>query len=151
MVASPLPLRIVELDAIRSLAAAGIAVIAVGGGGIPVIEKEGGLEGVAAVIDKDRASALLAAKLEAPCLIISTAVEKACLNFGTPEQQDIDTMTVAEAERYLAEGHFKPGSMKPKIEASVSFLKHGGERVVITSPDKLVEACQGQTGTHIVP
>ena len=152
VVASPAPVRIIELEAITSLIDSGVAVIAVGGGGIPVIEYENGeLHGVAAVIDKDRASAMLAHKLEASHLIISTAVDKAYLNFGTPEQQSIDLATVAEIKGYIAEGHFKPGSMLPKMQSAVRFLERGGERVIITTPENLLEAVHGKTGTHIVP
>jgi carbamate kinase len=142
VVASPLPECIVELDAIKTL---------VGGGGVPVIEKDGQLTGVAAVIDKDRASALLANKLDATHFIISTAVEKVSLHFGTPDQRDIDEMTVAQAKEYMAQGHFKPGSMKPKIESAITFIENGGQRVIITSPEKLLDAVHGKTGTHLVP
>jgi carbamate kinase len=151
VVASPLPECIVELDAIKTLVHAGVAVIAVGGGGVPVIEKDGQLTGVAAVIDKDRASALLANKLDATHFIISTAVEKVSLHFGTPDQRDIDEMTVAQAKEYMAQGHFKPGSMKPKIESAITFIENGGQRVIITSPEKLLDAVHGKTGTHLVP
>ncbi len=152
VVASPAPLRIVELGAITSLIDSGVAVIAVGGGGIPVVENdEGELHGVPAVIDKDRASALLAHKLGATHLIISTAIDKAYLNFGTPEQRAIDQATVAEIRGYMAEGHFKPGSMLPKMDAACKFLERGGERVIITTPENLLEAVHGKTGTHIVP
>jgi len=151
VVASPAPLRIVELEAIRSLIDSGVAVIAVGGGGIPVVEQDGALRGVAAVIDKDRASAMLAHELGASHFIISTAVDKAYLNFGTPDQRPIDLATVAEIKRYVAEGHFKPGSMLPKMQSAVRFLERGGERVIITTPESLLEAVHGKTGTHIVP
>lgn len=151
VVASPLPERIVELDAIKIMIAGGVAVVAVGGGGIPVVEENGALVGVAAVIDKDRASAMLANNLEATHLIISTAVEKVALNFGKPDQTDLDVITVAQAGKYLAEGHFKPGSMKPKMESAIAFIENGGQRVIITSPEKLLEAVHGRSGTHIVP
>jgi carbamate kinase len=151
VVASPNPLRIVELDSIKSLIKAGVAVIAVGGGGIPVIEKDGMLVGTAAVIDKDRASALLANNLDASDLIISTAVDKAYLNYGKPDQKAIDKITVAEAKKYMAEGHFKPGSMLPKMEAAVSFIENGGKHVIITSPEFLVDAVHGKNGTHVYP
>ncbi|MDH3731605.1 MAG: carbamate kinase [Acidimicrobiia bacterium] len=153
VVASPNPLRIVEIDAIRHLLAAGMVVIAVGGGGIPVIaDEEGVLRGVAAVIDKDLASALLANLLDADLLLISTAVEKVSLNFGKPDQTDIDVMTVAEAKAYLAEGsHFAKGSMAPKIQAAVSYLERGGQMVIITDPEHIEEAVAGSTGTRIVP
>lgn len=151
VVASPNPLRIVELGSIKTLVQAGTAVIAVGGGGIPVIEEDGKLRGTAAVIDKDRASALLAQNLGATDFIISTAVEKVSLNFGKPDQQPINTMTVAEARQYMKEGHFKAGSMLPKIEAAVQFLESGGQHVIITDPENLLRAVHGETGTHIVP
>jgi carbamate kinase len=149
VVPSPMPERIVEFEAVQALIEAGVITIAVGGGGIPVVETSDGLRGVAAVIDKDRAGTLLANNLGAPHLIISTAVEKVSLNFGTPEQQDLDVVTVADAKRYMDEGHFAPGSMKPKMEAAITFLENGGERVIITSPEHLLDAVHGTTGTHI--
>jgi carbamate kinase len=152
VVASPMPLEIVEEAAIRSLLEQDVIVVAAGGGGIPVIRKENGdLEGVAAVIDKDWASCLLAKSLAADMFLISTAVDKVAINFGTPEQQDLDEITVAEAKRYTAEGHFAPGSMKPKMEAAIDFLENGGKRVIITQPHLLEDALHGTTGTHIVP
>lgn len=152
VVASPTPIEIVEEVSIRALLDRGTLVVAAGGGGIPVIRKaDGCLEGIAAVIDKDLASSLLARNLGAEMLIISTAVDKVALNFGTDDEQDIDEMTIAEARQYLAEGQFAPGSMKPKIEASIEFLEAGGERVIITQPHLLEEALDGKTGTHIVP
>lgn len=153
VVASPKPLRIVELDAIRRLLDAGMVVIAVGGGGIPVVAGEDGtLRGVAAVIDKDHASSLLATELGADLLLISTAVEKCAKHYGTPHQADIDEMTVAEAEQYLAEGtHFARGSMAPKVEAGVAYLERGGKMVIITDPEHIEEAVAGTTGTRIVP
>ena len=152
VVASPLPLELIEEPAIEALLAQDFIVVAAGGGGIPVIRKENGdLEGVPAVIDKDRASCLLAKNLGAEIFVISTAVDQVSLFFGTPEQRDLDRMTVAEAKQYLDEGHFAPGSMKPKIEAAVDFLEHGGRRVIITRPRLLEEAIHGLAGTHIVP
>jgi carbamate kinase len=147
------PARIVEESTIAQLLDAGTTIIAVGGGGIPVVEDaEGHLHGIAAVIDKDRAASLLGRNVGAEMLLISTAVEKVALNFGTPDQEDIDSMTVAEAEAYLAAGtHFAPGSMAPKIEASIDFLRGGGEVVVITDPEHLQQAVAGETGTRIVP
>jgi carbamate kinase len=109
------------------------------------------LVGTAAVIDKDRASALLANNLDASDLIISTAVDKAYLNYGKPDQKAIDKITVAEAKKYMAEGHFKPGSMLPKMEAAVSFIENGGKHVIITSPEFLVDAVHGKNGTHVYP
>jgi carbamate kinase len=151
VVASPQPLRIVELPSIRRLLEAGTTIIAVGGGGIPVVADESGnLQGVAAVIDKDLASALLANQIDADLFIISTAVEKVALEFGTPRQRWVDHLTLAEARRYLAEGrHFAAGSMGPKIQAVVSYLERGGKEALITDPDNLERAMAGQTGTRI--
>jgi carbamate kinase len=151
VVASPRPKQIVEIEAIRRLLENDIVVIAVGGGGIPVIEdQDGNLAGAAAVIDKDLATSLLACQLKADLLIISTAVERVCLNYKKPDQKDIDRMTLAEAKRYLAEGHFAPGSMKPKIEAIIEFLEAGGKQALITDPQHLVAALEGKSGTWIV-
>jgi carbamate kinase len=152
MIASPQPLRIVERDAIKTLIDAGFIVIGVGGGGIPVVEDEAGmLKGVFAVIDKDRASALLAADLQVDLLLISTAVEKVAINFNKPNQQWLDRMTLSEAKQYHAEGHFLSGSMGPKIEAIIAFLEaspHG--QALITDPPHMVDALEGRTGTWIV-
>src|ERR1039457_3210859 len=147
VVASPQPLRIVELRDIRRLLDAGTVIIAVGGGGIPVAADEAGnLHGVAAVIDKDLASALLAVELGAGLFIISTAVEKVALDFGTPQQRWIDHLTLAEARQYLAEGrHFAAGSMGPKIQAVISYLEQGGTEALITDPDNLAHALAGHT------
>ncbi len=152
VVASPQPLRIVELPAIRRLIDAGTVVITVGGGGIPVVRNaEGNLEGVAAVIDKDRASALLASELGAELLVISTAVEKVALAFGTPEQRWVDRLTLSEAKKYLEEGtHFAKGSMAPKIEACIGYLERGGSEAVITNPENMERALRGETGTRLV-
>jgi carbamate kinase len=150
VVASPMPERIVEIDAIKKLIDSDFIVIAVGGGGIPVIEENGGtLKGTAAVIDKDFASALLAAEIKADIFIITTGVEKVCVNYNKPDQKAVDSMTLAEAEKYLAEGQFPAGSMGPKIEAAIMFLKNGGEKVIITSPEFVEKAVNGQTGTLI--
>jgi carbamate kinase len=150
VVPSPQPVRIVESEVIRHLAAGGYIVIAAGGGGIPVVADEKGLlSGVAAVIDKDLASAVLAAQIGADILVISTAVEKAFLRFGTPDQMAIDTMTAAEARRHIAEGHFAPGSMLPKVEACVHFVEKGGGTAVITCPACLSAALDGRTGTRV--
>ncbi|MGA9078013.1 MAG: carbamate kinase [Acidimicrobiales bacterium] len=150
VVASPRPQRIVELEAIRTLVAAGAIVIGVGGGGIPVVaNSEGDLVGVEAVIDKDLGCSLLARDLDADLFLISTAVEKVALDFGTPAQRWVDHLTLAEARRYLAEGvHFAAGSMAPKIEAIVEFLEHGGRHAIVTDPPNLARALAGQTGTH---
>ena len=150
VVASPRPLRIVESGVIRHLAGGGYVVIAAGGGGIPVVADEKGLlTGVAAVIDKDLASAVLAAQIGADVLVISTAVEKVCLHFGTPRERALDTMTVAEAKRYIGEGHFSPGSMLPKIEACIHFVGQCGGTAVITCPACLSTALDGHTGTRV--
>ena len=152
VVASPEPLEIIEEPVIRHLLEAGIIVVAAGGGGIPVIRGEDGLlEGVAAVIDKDLTSSLLAKNLGAEILVISTAVDRVAINFGKPDQEDIARMTVAEAKAYLEEGQFAPGSMKPKIEAAVDFLENGGQEVIITQPHLIDKAIRGPIGTHIVP
>ncbi len=152
VVASPAPKEIVELAAVKSLLDAGFVVVAAGGGGIAVVDDgTGKLKGAAAVIDKDFASSLLARELGADLFVISTAVEKVCLNYGKPEQRDVDRMTVAEAKRYCAEGHFKPGSMLPKIQAVIAFLEGGGREAIITDPAHLGLALAGKTGTHVVP
>ncbi|MGA3353604.1 MAG: carbamate kinase [Acidimicrobiales bacterium] len=149
VVASPQPLRIVELPAIKALISAGVVVVTVGGGGIPVVADENGdLRGVAAVIDKDLASALLANNLGADLLIISTAVEKVALNFGTPEETQVDHFSLEEAKAYLAEGkHFAKGSMAPKIQAVVNYLSNGGTTAIVTNPENVARALQGETGT----
>jgi carbamate kinase len=153
VVASPLPNEVVELDAVQTLIKAGTVVITVGGGGIPVIRKaDGELEGVAAVIDKDFASSLLARLVNADLFLISTAVEKVAVNFGKPEQKWLDKMTLAEAKQYLAEGtHFAKGSMAPKIQAVIWFLENGGKQALITNPENIGRAIKGETGTLIVP
>ena len=153
VVASPQPKRIVEIDVIRQLLDAGNVVIAVGGGGIPVVaDEEGDLHGVAAVIDKDLASAMLANEVDADLLLISTAVEKCAINFGTPDQEWIDEFTLAEVEQYLEEGtHFAEGSMAPKMRAVVQFIENGGKEALITSPDCIERAVAGETGTRIRP
>ena len=151
VVASPRPVRIVEEPAVKRLIEAGIIVVAVGGGGIPVVADENGnLRGVAAVIDKDFASALLANNIGADLFMISTAVEKVALNFGKPEQRWLDQLSIAEAKQYLAEGtHFAPGSMAPKIQAAIEFIEGGGEKVIITNPENMEKALAGETGTHM--
>jgi carbamate kinase len=156
VVASPIPLEVVEQDAIQTLTNAGNIVIAVGGGGIPVVQNKKGelreLSGVFAVIDKDRATALLAQEIGADLLLISTAVEKVALNFGKPDEKWLARMTLAEAKQYLAEGvHFAKGSMAPKIEAVVSFLENGGKQALITDPANIARALKGETGTFIEP
>ncbi|HUF38652.1 MAG TPA: carbamate kinase [Anaerolineales bacterium] len=152
VVPSPEPREILEVEAIRSLVGQGFVVIACGGGGIPVFyKKDGDLRGVEAVIDKDLASALLADSVGADLFLVATAVDRCALYFNTPEQVWIDRMTVAEAERYIAEGHFARGSMQPKVEAIVQYLKNGGKTGLITSPWGIPRALKGETGTLIVP
>jgi len=152
VVASPMPKEVVELDTVRALINAGVVVISVGGGGIPVIDKGAGeYVGIAAVIDKDHASSLLAQTIHADLFLISTAVEKVALNFGTPAERTIDRMTVSEAKGYLAEGtHFAKGSMAPKIAAIIRYLEAGGKHAIITTPENIYRAVKGETGTHIV-
>ena len=151
VVASPMPVEIVELDAVKCLVDNGFVVVSVGGGGIPVIRKENGdLEGTAAVIDKDLASEKLAEDLDADALVILTAVEKVSINYNKPNQKDLDTLTVDEAKQYIAEGHFAPGSMLPKVEAAIKFVESKkGRKSIITSLDKAVEALDGKAGTVI--
>jgi carbamate kinase len=153
VVASPLPKRIIEFDSIQTLVDKGTVVISTGGGGIPVIEDQAGhLKGVAAVIDKDFGSSLLAQHLKADLFLISTAVEKVALNFGKPDQKWIDRMTLSEAKNYLATGmHFAKGSMAPKIQAIIRFLEAGGKQALITNPENIGRALNGETGTWIVP
>lgn len=152
VVASPKPMRIVELPAVKVLADAGFVVITVGGGGIPVVaDAEGHLRGAPAVIDKDFASSLLASELDADLFVIATTVERVALDFGKPEQRWVSRLTASEARRYLAEGtHFAAGSMAPKIEACIWFLDKGGKEAVITDPEHLRAAVRGEAGTHIV-
>lgn len=152
VVASPKPLAIQEINAIRALIMNDYLVIAVGGGGVPVIrDEQGNLRGTFAVIDKDRASSLLAQTLRADLLVISTGVEKVAINFNKPDQQFLDRMTLTEARRYMQEGHFAPGSMLPKIEAAIEFVQMGGPMAIITDPPNLARALRGETGTRIVP
>jgi carbamate kinase len=150
VVPSPQPLRIVELEAIRTLAAAGFVLLACGGGGIPVKEESPGIyRGVEAVIDKDLASCLLASALNADLLLISTGVPRVSINFRRPDQQELAHMTLEEARRHLADGQFPPGSMGPKIRAAIRFLEAGGPEVLITSPESIADALRGLTGTRI--
>ena len=153
VVASPIPKRIVEIEAIRSLIDGGFVVISTGGGGIPVArDQEGNLVGVAAVIDKDYASSLLANQIGAQLFIISTAVEKVAINWGKPDQQWVDRITLSQAKEWLAEGsHFAAGSMAPKVQACVWYLERGGGEALITSPENVERALGGETGTRIVP
>jgi carbamate kinase len=153
VVASPLPKEVVELDTVKALIEAGVVVITVGGGGIPVIDAGNGeYVGTAAVIDKDYASSLLAQSIGADLFLISTAVEKVALDYGTPDQRWLDRMTVSEAKTYLAEGrHFAKGSMAPKIQAIIWYLEAGGKHAIVTTPENIGRALRGETGTHIVP
>jgi carbamate kinase len=152
VVASPQPKEIVELETVETLLKQGIITITVGGGGIPVIDPgDGNYRGIAAVIDKDFASSLLARELKADLFVISTAVEKVALNFGKPDQKWLDRITLAEAKQYLAEGaHFAKGSMAPKIQAIVWYLEAGGAQALITNPENIGRALKGETGTWIV-
>jgi carbamate kinase len=154
VIASPLPVEIMELEAIRHAVEQGWIVVACGGGGIPVVRnRKGELRGVSAVIDKDRASGLLAHQLGADLFLISTGVERVAINFGKPEQQELAQLTVAEAKQYMAEDHFAPGSMKPKIEASIEFVEKSqnpNAHAIITNPENLEKALRGETGTKIV-
>ena len=150
VVASPKPQEIIEIGTIRTMVDSGDLVIACGGGGIPVIRQGNHLKGASAVIDKDFASALLAKELDADVLIILTAIEKAAIHFGTPEQTWLDDITVAEAKQYIAEGHFAPGSMLPKMQAAVEFAESApGRQSLITLLEKAREGIQGLTGTRI--
>lgn len=151
VVASPMPVEIIELDAVKTLAAAGFVVVTVGGGGIPVVRNEKGeLAGTAAVIDKDLASERLAEDMDADALVILTAVEKVSINYKKPNQKDLDKLSVQDAKRYMKEGHFAPGSMLPKIEAALKFVESKpGRKAIITSLDKAVEALEGRAGTTL--
>ncbi|MBZ4662677.1 MAG: arcC [Caloramator sp.] len=152
VVPSPMPVAVVEEPIIKTLVEAGHVVITVGGGGVPVIMKEDGtLEGVAAVIDKDLASEKIAELLDADELVILTAVEKVAINFNKPDQKDLDTLTIKEAERYIEEGHFAPGSMLPKVKAAMMFANSKeGRKAIITSLEKAREALKGLTGTVVI-
>ena len=152
VVASPEPLRIVEGEQIRTLVDAGFVVIAVGGGGVAVVETAPGrYRGVEAVIDKDRASALLAASLDIPLLVLSTGVERVAIHFHQADERWVDRMVVDEARQYLEAGEFPKGSMGPKVEAAIRFLERGGHEVLITTPAAIERAIAGETGTRIVP
>jgi carbamate kinase len=150
VVPSPLPIEIVQGDAIKALIETGFTVVGVGGGGIPVIKDEkGDLVGVEAVIDKDFASALLAGNIGADLFLISTAVEKIALNFNKPDQEWVDHMTLMDAKKYLADGHFAKGSMEPKMRAIIGFLEAGGKEALVTNPENIARALKGETGTRI--
>ena len=150
VVPSPRPLEILEYPEIKHLVGLGAVVIAVGGGGIPVVRENGRVRGIAAVIDKDRASSLLATRIGARLLVISTQVDHVYLDFDQPRPRPLSSLTTNQAKEYLRAGQFPPGSMGPKIEAAIDFLERGGERVVITSPANIVRAVRGDAGTTIV-
>jgi carbamate kinase len=151
VVPSPNPIDIVEKEAIKTLINAGFVVVAVGGGGIPVVKTDNNTyQGIDAVIDKDFATSLLAEQIHADTLIITTGVSRVCINFGKPNQLALEKITVEETKQYVTEGHFPPGSMLPKIEASLSFLENNGSRVIITNPESLKDAIVEKAGTHIV-
>lgn len=151
VVASPMPIEIVELDAVKCLINGGFIAITVGGGGIPVVKNESGdYVGTAAVIDKDLASERLAEDIDADALVILTAVEQVCINFGKPNQAALSTLSIADARQYISEGHFAPGSMLPKVEAAIKFVESKpGRKAIITSLDKAVEALEGKAGTTV--
>jgi len=152
VVASPEPIRIVETEAIQRLVGDGVIVIAVGGGGIPVsAEADGTLQGIEAVVDKDLASSQLAVTIGVERILDLTSVEFAKLHFNSPSEENLQTITVADAKKYLAEGQFAPGSMQPKIEAGIYFLEHGGGEFIITHTEKALDGFEGRTGTHMVP
>ncbi len=155
VVASPQPIHIIEEEAIRRLVDSGTVVIAVGGGGIPVVLNQDGelrqIKGVYAVIDKDRASGLLAQRLGIKLFLVSTGVEKVSLNYRTPQQKDLDQVTTEELTQYLKEGHFAPGSMGPKVEAVLNFLSESGNTALITNPANIARALRHETGTWIEP
>jgi len=150
VVPSPEPLEIVELDLIRELVESGALVVSTGGGGIPVVHENGGLRGIEAVIDKDRASAVLASQLGVDLFAISTDTDYVYLNYKRPNQAPILQATASELAIHLRNGHFPPGNMGPKVESVLSFLRHGGKEAVITSYEHLADAVRGKAGTHIV-
>ncbi|MBU0465495.1 MAG: carbamate kinase [Proteobacteria bacterium] len=152
VVPSPLPRRIIEIQAIKTMVKEGLCVIAAGGGGIPVVtDEKGNLSGVNAVIDKDLSTALLASDLSAHLMIILTSVVNVFIDFNKPRQKALDRLTVFEAEQLIAQGQFSKGSMLPKIQAALMFIARGGKRVIITTPENLVPAVLKNCGTHIVP
>lgn len=151
VIASPKPIALVEREIIKKLVGSGVVVVASGGGGIPVIENDGAYKGIDAVIDKDRAAAVMARDIEAELLIILTSVDKVSLDYSKPTQRNLDRLKLRDAERYLGEGHFPPGSMGPKIEAAIEFLKSGGKKVVIGSIENASAVVAGNSGTVIVP
>ena len=149
VVPSPVPIKILQQDAIMSLVGAGFTVVAVGGGGIPVIENDKGeIQGVEAVIDKDSASALFAASIDADMFVILTEVDKVAINFNKPNVQWLDNLSIEDAKKFLTEGQFGKGSMEPKIKAILSFIEKGGRQALVTNPDNMLRALRGETGTH---
>lgn len=152
VVASPAPKAILNIDVVRTLLDAGFVVVAAGGGGIAVVQDASGdISGATAVVDKDLASSLLARQLGAEALVITTGVEKVYLDYGKPGQRALDAMTLAEAKQYMAQGHFKPGSMLPKVQAGIEFLEGGGRQAIITDAEHLAAALAGRSGTRITP
>jgi carbamate kinase len=152
VVPSPKPLRAVEAPTIKRLVNDGTIVIAAGGGGIPVyIDDKGNLEGMDAVIDKDLGSAVIAREIEADILAILTSVSRVAINYGTPQQQELENVTLSELTQYYEQGHFPDGSMGPKIAATIDFLKHGGDMVTIASLEEATAAVYGKAGTCVVP
>lgn len=155
VVASPMPIQVIEEEPIRQMIQGGNIVIAAGGGGIPVVQNLAGelreLKGVYAVIDKDWASSLLAQQLNADLFLISTGVEKMAIHFNTPQQRNLDEVTAVQLAQYLREGHFAAGSMKPKVEAVLQFVQQTGKQAIITNPPNLARALAGQTGTWVRP
>jgi carbamate kinase len=152
VVPSPEPIRILETEVIQRLLEDGVIVIAVGGGGIPVsAEADGTLQGIEAVVDKDLASSQLAVRIGVERILDLTSVEFAKLHFNSPSEENLQTITVADAKKFLADGHFAPGSMQPKIEAGIYFLEHGGREFIITHTEKALDGFEGRTGTHLVP
>jgi carbamate kinase len=151
VVASPKPIEIIEMAIIKHLVENGCCVIAAGGGGIPVVENpDGSLESVSAVVDKDYVSALLAINLKADLLVISTGVDRVCINFGKENEKPLSNITTSEAKKYLKEGHFEEGSMLPKMQAILWFLENGGQKAIITKPDHMRNSIIGKSGTHII-
>ena len=152
VVPSPVPREIIERESIATLIKNGFIVVAVGGGGVPVVQDaDGSLKGVEAVIDKDLASSLLANQIDADLLLISTAIEKVALHFKQPNQRNLDRITLSEAKRYYAEGHFAKGSMGPKVLAAIHYLERGGKAALITMPETIGKALAGETGTWVLP
>jgi carbamate kinase len=149
VVPSPKPKEIIELSSIKALIELGCIVIAAGGGGIPVMrDQNGSLRGVEAVLDKDYSSSILASALQADLLLISTSVEKVALNYKKPNQKDLDHVTLSEAKAYMEQGHFAPGSMRPKVEAIIEYLERGGKDAIVTSLSALTKSLSGEAGTR---